>query len=179
MFFLRTKINRTPPKTQSALLRHVEKKITVAENQQLTKAIFVFGDPKPNRTRGYIPLPEAQLDRFMFLIRLDYPNRDDELSIAKRTTLGEPPALSKVLTSKSSKRISTTDGKIPVPEHVFERAVDLKEKNKTSVDDAPKWVKDSVQWGAVLEPYNFNSRSKSKGSHSKVTSSPPMMTWML
>ena len=85
---LADEINRTPPKTQSALLEAMqEKKVTVAgKNHNLQRPFFVLATQNPIEQEGTYPLPEAQLDRFMFLIRLDYPNRDDELSIAKKTT---------------------------------------------------------------------------------------------
>jgi len=154
---LADEINRTPPKTQSALLEAMqEKRVTVAgKNHNLQKPFFVLATQNPIEQEGTYPLPEAQLDRFMFLIRLNYPNREDELSIARRTTLGEPPALSKVLTSKKLKEFQQLTEKIPVPEHVFERAVDLVRRTRPASNDAPKWVKDSVQWGAGPRAIQF------------------------
>ena len=154
---LADEINRTPPKTQSALLEAMqEKRVTVAgKNHNLQKPFFVLATQNPIEQEGTYPLPEAQLDRFMFLIRLDYPNRDDELSIAKRTTLGDPPALAKVLTGKKLKEYQQLTEKIPVPEHVFERAVDLVRKTRPASSDSPKWVKDSVQWGAGPRAIQF------------------------
>jgi MoxR-like ATPase len=154
---LADEINRTPPKTQSALLEAMqEKRVTVAgKNHNLQKPFFVLATQNPIEQEGTYPLPEAQLDRFMFLIRLDYPNRDDELSIARRTTLGEPTALSKILTAKKLKEYQLITEKIPVPEHVFERAVDLVRRTRPASDDAPKWVKDSVQWGAGPRAIQF------------------------
>jgi MoxR-like ATPase len=133
-----------------------EKRVTVAgKNHNLQKPFFVLATQNPIEQEGTYPLPEAQLDRFMFLIRLDYPNRDDELSIARRTTLGEPTALSKILTAKKLKEYQLITEKIPVPEHVFERAVDLVRRTRPASDDAPKWVKDSVQWGAGPRAIQF------------------------
>ena len=154
---LADEINRTPPKTQSALLEAMqEKRVTVAgKNHNLQKPFFVLATQNPIEQEGTYPLPEAQLDRFMFLIRLDYPNRDDELSIAKRTTLGDPPALARVLTGKKLKEYQQLTEKIPVPEHVFERAVDLVRKTRPASSDSPKWVKDSVQWGAGPRAIQF------------------------
>lgn len=154
---LADEINRTPPKTQSALLEAMqEKKVTVAgKNHNLQKPFFVLATQNPIEQEGTYPLPEAQLDRFMFLIRLDYPNREDELSIARKTTLGDPPALAKVLTAKKLREYQQLTEKIPVPEHVFERAVDLVRRTRPASTDAPKWVKDSVQWGAGPRAIQF------------------------
>ena len=154
---LADEINRTPPKTQSALLEAMqEKRVTVAgKNHNLQRPFFVLATQNPIEQEGTYPLPEAQLDRFMFLIRLNYPNRDDELSIARRTTLGEPANLSKVLTSKKLKEYQQLTEKIPVPEHVFERAVDLVRRTRPASADAPGWVKDSVQWGAGPRAIQF------------------------
>ena len=154
---LADEINRTPPKTQSALLEAMQEgRVTVAgKNHNLQKPFFVLATQNPIEQEGTYPLPEAQLDRFMFLIRLDYPNRDDELSIARRTTLGEPTKLSKVLTSKKLREYQQLTEKIPVPEHVFERAVDLVRRTRPASTDAPKWIMDSVQWGAGPRAIQF------------------------
>jgi len=154
---LADEINRTPPKTQSALLEAMQEgRVTVAgKNHNLQKPFFVLATQNPIEQEGTYPLPEAQLDRFMFLIRLDYPNRDDELCIARRTTLGEPSKLSKVLTSKKLKEYQQLTEKIPVPEHVFERAVDLVRRTRPASTDAPKWIKNSVQWGAGPRAIQF------------------------
>ena len=91
-----------------------EKRVTVAgKNHNLQKPFFVLATQNPIEQEGTYPLPEAQLDRFMFLIRLNYPNRDDELSIARRTTLGEPTSTVQSSYIKKAKRISTIDGKDP------------------------------------------------------------------
>ena len=154
---LAVEINRTPPKTQSALLEAMqEKRVTVAgKNHNLQKPFFVLATQNPIEQEGTYPLPEAQLDRFMFLIRLDYPDRDDELSIARKTTLGDPPTLAKVLTAKKLKDYQQLTEKIPVPEHVFERAVDLVRRTRPASNDSPKWIKDSVQWGAGPRAIQF------------------------
>ena len=154
---LADEINRTPPKTQSALLEAMQEgRVTVAgKNHNLQKPFFVLATQNPIEQEGTYPLPEAQLDRFMFLIRLDYPNRDDELCIARRTTFGEPSKLSKVLTSKKLKEYQQLTEKIPVPEHVFERAVDVVRRTRPASTDAPKWIKNSVQWGAGPRAIQF------------------------
>ena len=91
----------------------------------------------------------------MFLIRLDYPNRDDEISIARKNNLGRPSGSIQSADCKEAKRIPTVTEKIPVPEHVFERAVDLVRKTRPASADSPKWVKDSVQWGAGPRAIQF------------------------
>ena len=95
---LADEINRTPPKTQSALLEAMqEKRITVAgKNHLLQEPFFVLATQNPIEQEGTYPLPEAQLDRFMFLIRMKYPSRDEEIQIAKQTTSGKTPKLKKV-----------------------------------------------------------------------------------
>ena len=154
---LADEINRTPPKTQSALLEAMqEKRVTIAgKNHHLQKPFFVLATQNPIEQEGTYPLPEAQLDRFMFLIRLDYPSRDEELSIARNTTGGDLPTLSKVLTGKKMKDFQQLVEKIPVPENVFEKAVDLVRKTRPASADAPKWVKNSVQWGAGPRAIQF------------------------
>jgi len=154
---LADEINRTPPKTQSALLEAMqEKRVTVAgKNHILQKPFFVLATQNPIEQEGTYPLPEAQLDRFMFLIRLEYPNRDEELSIARNTTSGELPTLSKILTGKKMKEFQQLVEKIPVPEHVFERAVDLVRMTRPTNPEAPAWVNQSVQWGAGPRAIQF------------------------
>ena len=154
---LADEINRTPPKTQSALLEAMqEKRVTVSgKNHSLPKPFFVLATQNPIEQEGTYPLPEAQLDRFMFLIRMEYPMRDEEIAIARRTTMGETPALSKVLSGKKLKEYQQLVEKIPVPEHVFELAVDLVRKTRPKEEEAPKWLKDSVQWGAGPRAVQF------------------------
>ena len=133
-----------------------EKRVTIAgKNHHLQKPFFVLATQNPIEQEGTYPLPEAQLDRFMFLIRLDYPSRDEELSIARNTTGGDLPTLSKVLTGKKMKDFQQLVEKIPVPENVFEKAVDLVRKTRPASADAPKWVKNSVQWGAGPRAIQF------------------------
>ena len=154
---LADEINRTPPKTQSALLEAMqEKRVTIAgKNHHLQKPFFVLATQNPIEQEGTYPLPEAQLDRFMFLIRLDYPSRDEELSIARNTPVRDLPTLSKVLPGKKMKDFQQLVEKIPVPENVFEKAVDLVRKTRPASADAPKWVKNSVQWGAGPRAIQF------------------------
>lgn len=154
---LADEINRTPPKTQSALLEAMqEKRVTVAgTNHILQKPFFVLATQNPIEQEGTYPLPEAQLDRFMFLVRMEYPSREEELSIARRTTIGEPPVLSEVISTKKLKEYQSIVEKIPVPDHVFELAVDLVRRTRPTSDDSPTWIKESVQWGAGPRAIQF------------------------
>ena len=154
---LADEINRTPPKTQSALLEAMqEKHVTVAgKNHLLQKPFFVLATQNPIEQEGTYPLPEAQLDRFMFLVRMEYPKREEEITIARRTTMGAPPSLTKILTGKKLKEYQQIVEKIPVPEHVYELAVDLVRRTRPAAEDSPSWLKESVQWGAGPRAVQF------------------------
>lgn len=147
---LADEINRTPPKTQSALLEAMqEKRVTVAgTNHQLQEPFFVLATQNPIEQEGTYPLPEAQLDRFMFLIRMDYPSRNEEIAIAKNTTIGSLPKLKKVISGKKLKEFQQLVERVPVPDHVHELAVDLVRRTRPSTDESPAWLKKLVQWGA-------------------------------
>jgi MoxR-like ATPase len=147
---LADEINRTPPKTQSALLEAMqEKRVTVAgKNHQLQEPFFVLATQNPIEQEGTYPLPEAQLDRFMFLIRMDYPSREEEISIARNTTTGTLPKLKKTITGKKLKEFQQLVERVPVPDHVHELAVDLVRRTRPNSDESPAWLKKWVQWGA-------------------------------
>ena len=147
---LADEINRTPPKTQSALLEAMqEKRVTVAgTNHQLQEPFFVLATQNPIEQEGTYPLPEAQLDRFMFLIRMDYPNRDEEISIAQQTTTGTLPKLKKVISGKQLREFQQLVERVPVPDHVHELAVDLVRRTRPNSEESPAWLKRLVQWGA-------------------------------
>ena len=147
---LADEINRTPPKTQSALLEAMqEKKITIAgKNHSLREPFFVLATQNPIEQEGTYPLPEAQLDRFMFLIKMNYPSRDEEIEIAKQTTSGELPTLKKVISGKKLKQLQELVERVPVPDYVHELAVDLVRRTRPDSSESPKWIKNWVQWGA-------------------------------
>ena len=147
---LADEINRTPPKTQSALLEAMqEKRVTVAgKNHALPEPFFVLATQNPIEQEGTYPLPEAQLDRFMFLIKVDYPSRDEELRISKETTVGAPPKLKKVITGKRLRDFQDLVERVPVPDHVHELAVDLVRRTRPNSDESPAWLRRWVQWGA-------------------------------
>jgi MoxR-like ATPase len=147
---LADEINRTPPKTQSALLEAMqEKRVTVAgKNHLLQEPFFVLATQNPIEQEGTYPLPEAQLDRFMFLVKMNYPNRDEEIQIAKQTTSGSTPKLKKVITGKKLRELQELVERVPVPNHVHELAVDLVRRTRPNSDESPAWINKWVQWGA-------------------------------
>ena len=147
---LADEVNRTPPKTQSALLEAMqEKRVTVAgTNHQLQEPFFVLATQNPIEQEGTYPLPEAQLDRFMFLIQMDYPTRNEEIVIAKHTTIGSLPKLKKIISGKKLKEFQQLVERVPVPDHVHELAVDLVRRTRPNSDESPAWLKKLVQWGA-------------------------------
>lgn len=158
---LADEINRTPPKTQSALLEAMqEQHVTVAgKNHVLTNPFFVLATQNPIEQEGTYPLPEAQLDRFMFIIRMDYPEREQELAIAKQTTIGGTPNLQEVITGEKLIEYQDLTEKIPVPDHIYELAVDLVRKTRPKSQDAPNWLKEVVEWGAGPRAIQFLIKS--------------------
>ena len=154
---LADEVNRTPPKTQSALLEAMqEKNVTVAgKNHALKEPFFVLATQNPIEQEGTYPLPEAQLDRFMFIIRMEYPQREQEIAIARQTTSGSLPKLKTIMTGSKLKRYQDLVEKIPVPDHVYELAVDLVRRTRPGSSEAPSWIKQAVQWGAGPRAVQF------------------------
>jgi len=147
---LADEINRTPPKTQSALLEAMqEKSVTVAgKRYALGNPFFVLATQNPIEQEGTYPLPEAQLDRFMFSVWLDYPSFQEELAIVKSTTQDLKPKLNKILNAEEILFYQDLVRKIPVPDNVMEYAVKLVVKTRPNSDMAPQMVKDYLSWGA-------------------------------
>jgi MoxR-like ATPase len=147
---LADEINRTPPKTQSALLEAMqEKSVTVAgKRYALGNPFFVLATQNPIEQEGTYPLPEAQLDRFMFSVWLDYPSFQEELAIVKSTTQDHKPQLNKILNAQEILFYQDLVIKIPVPDNVMEYAVKLVVKTRPNSDIAPALVKDYLSWGA-------------------------------
>ncbi len=147
---LADEINRTPPKTQSALLEAMqEKKITVSgKDYPLEDPFFVLATQNPIEQEGTYPLPEAQLDRFMFSLYLDYPSKDEEISIVNETTSGEEKEVHPVLSREDILEFQDLVRKMPVTPHVVEYAVDIVRKTRPASEDAPEIVKTYVQYGA-------------------------------
>lgn len=147
---LADEINRTPPKTQAALLEAMqEKAVTVAgATHPLQEPFFVLATQNPIEQEGTYPLPEAQLDRFMFNIWVDYPTYKEELAIVKATTGDVKPQLSPVLTAEEILSYQGLVRRIPVAENVLEYAVKLATRTRPGTADAPAIIKDHVSWGA-------------------------------
>ncbi len=147
---LADEINRTPPKTQSALLEAMqEKTVTVAgTNYKLDNPFFVLATQNPIEQEGTYPLPEAQLDRFMFNIILDYPSFEEELNIIKSTTTGTSSEVKKVLNAEEIVFFQTLLRKIPVADNVMEYAVSLVAKTRPHTNKAHEWANKYLNWGA-------------------------------
>jgi len=147
---LADEVNRTPPKTQAALLQAMqEHEVTVAgDSMTLDEPFFVLATQNPIEQEGTYPLPEAQLDRFMFSIYIDYPTRDEEIDIVKSTTGDQHPDLSHVLSGKEISELQQLVRRVPVTDHVVEYAVSLARKTRPVEEDAPQFIKDWVNWGA-------------------------------
>lgn len=147
---LADEINRTPPKTQAALLQAMQENRVNAGSHtfDLDQPFFVLATQNPIEQEGTYPLPEAQLDRFMFLIHVDYPSAEEEGQIARRTTSGEPPALRKIASAKQITAYQDIVRRVPVPDHVFDYAVNLVRKSRPTLPDAADWIKKWVMWGA-------------------------------
>jgi MoxR-like ATPase len=147
---LADEINRTPPKTQAALLEAMqERRITVAGATHVLKApFFVLATQNPIEQEGTYPLPEAQLDRFMFCLHVGYPSRDEEVQVLLRTTTATEPSASVVLDGAKIVALQHAVRGIPVPQSVAEFAVDLVRRTRPASADAPESVKRYVRWGA-------------------------------
>mgnify|MGYP001405982538 CR=1 FL=1 len=147
---LADEVNRTPPKTQAALLQAMqEHEVTVAgDSMTLDEPFFVLATQNPIEQEGTYPLPEAQLDRFMFSIYIDYPTHNEEIDIVKSTTGDLHPDLSHVLSGKEISELQQLVRRVPVTDHVVEYAVSLARKTRPVEEDAPQFIKDWVNWGA-------------------------------
>jgi MoxR-like ATPase len=147
---LADEINRTPPKTQAALLEAMqERRVTVAgSTYQLPAPFFVLATQNPIEQEGTYPLPEAQMDRFMFNLRVDYPSREEEITILQETTRDEIKPVNKVLTGDELLALQHCVKQIPVPPSVAEYAVDLVQSTRPASPAAPEFIKKYIQWGA-------------------------------
>lgn len=147
---LADEINRAPSKTQSAMLEAMqENRVTVAgQSLELPKPFFVLATQNPIEQEGTYPLPEAQLDRFMFMIGVDYPTRSEEITIARTTTGVSMPTLEHIMTGDQVMRFQNLVRRVPVPEHIFQFAVDLVRRTRPDSEEAPDWLPPLVGWGA-------------------------------
>jgi MoxR-like ATPase len=145
---LADEINRTPPKTQSALLESMQEyAVTIAgQRYPLAQPFFVLATQNPIEQEGTYPLPEAQLDRFMFNIYLDYPGYQDEVAIVKATTAGEMPVVSKMLSAEDIIAYQQLIRQVPVADNVVEFAVSLVQKTRPGASN--KTASEWLEWGA-------------------------------
>jgi MoxR-like ATPase len=147
---LADEINRTPPKTQAALLEAMQEHHVTAggHSYHLPEPFFVLATQNPIEQEGTYPLPEAQLDRFMFNITVGYPTRDEEMAIMKRTTSTYKADLEPVLTGEQIMRLQDIVRQVAVADHVFSYAADLVRATRPQEPKAPKFISDWVGWGA-------------------------------
>ncbi len=147
---LADEINRTPPKTQAALLEAMqERSVTVAGERHILPApFFVLATQNPIEQEGTYPLPEAQLDRFMFNIPLDYPSYEEEIAVVKATTANKKVDLNQIVSGQEILGFQQLVRKIPIADNVLEYAVNLTAKTRPKGDKSPEQVKQYVSWGA-------------------------------
>ena len=147
---LADEINRTPPKTQAALLEAMqEKKVTVAgKRYDLQEPFFVLATQNPIEQEGTYPLPEAQLDRFMFCLNVDYPTMDEEVEILLSTTMDEVQTPTKVLNARNFLELQTAIRRIPVPQSVARFIARLVRATRPTGPEASPLMKQYVRWGA-------------------------------
>ncbi len=147
---LADEINRTPPKTQAALLEAMqERSVTIAgHNYKLDLPYFVLATQNPIEQEGTYPLPEAQLDRFMFAIKLDYPSFEEEVQVVKRTTSNEVNTINPLFTAQEIIDFQQLIRRIPVADNVIEYAVTLVSKTRPDNSLSNEFVKNYLDWGA-------------------------------
>ena len=147
---LADEINRAPAKTQSAMLEAMqENKVTVlGRTYDLSPPFFVLATQNPIEQEGTYPLPEAQLDRFMFLIEVDYPTAEEEKQIARATTGSAKPQLEHLLDGPRILAYQALVRRMPVPDHLYDHAVAMVRKTRPATPEAPGWIKELVAWGA-------------------------------
>ncbi len=147
---LADEINRTPPKTQAALLEAMqEKSVTVSgKTYKLQEPFFVLATQNPIEQEGTYPLPEAQLDRFMFNLMLDYPSYEEEIDIVKNTTIGKEIEVKAVLSPEEIVYFQQLVRRVPVPDNVYEYAVNLVAKTRPNTVKAHDWANRYLSWGA-------------------------------
>jgi len=169
---LADEINRAPSKTQAAMLEAMqEHKVTVVGRPYTLKPPFlVLATQNPVEQEGTYPLPEAQLDRFMFLIEVDYPSRSEEIQIARTTTGSAHSRLDSLISGEKVIEYQDLIRRLPVPEHIYEFAVDLVRMTRPQHDAAPEWIKPLVSWGAGPRAVQYlilgaKARAALKGSY--------------
>ena len=147
---LADEVNRTPPKTQAALLEAMqEHKVTSGgKTYNLDEPFFVLATQNPIEQEGTYPLPEAQLDRFMFNLKIDYPTNDEEIAIVRQTTKPVSDSLSPIMTKSEINSYQDLVRKVPVADNVVEYAVKLVSATRPNSENAPNFINESISWGA-------------------------------
>ncbi len=147
---LADEINRTPPKTQAALLEAMqEHQVTIGgQRRVLSEPFFVLATQNPIEQEGTYPLPEAQLDRFMFNVLVDYPDEEEELEIVRRTTTDHTAKAEATLTGDEIHSLSETVRRVPIADHVARYALQLTRSTRREKGPVPRFVADYVSWGA-------------------------------
>ena len=147
---LADEINRTPPKTQSALLEAMqEHHVTVSGRiMPLPEPFFVLATQNPIEQEGTYSLPEAQLDRFMFFVEVQYPDRDEERRIARETTGAATKEITPQVTGEQILKYQELVERVPVPDHIYDLAVDIVRATRPASGDTPEFCKKLVSWGA-------------------------------
>ena len=147
---LADEINRTPPKTQAALLEAMqENKVTAGgKTFNLESPFFVLATQNPIEQEGTYPLPEAQLDRFMFNLNIDYPSKKEEIAIVRNTTVHQKDHLNQVINQEDLVSFQELIRKVPVSDNVVEHAVNLVSATRPGFKEAPEFIKQSIEWGA-------------------------------
>jgi MoxR-like ATPases len=147
---LADEINRTPPKTQAALLEAMqEKNVTVSgKTYKLSEPFFVLATQNPIEQEGTYPLPEAQLDRFMFNLMLDYPSYEEEIAVVKNTTAANNNKVEAVMSAEEILYFQQLVRRVPVPDNVYEYAVNLVSKTRPNTERTHEWANKYLSWGA-------------------------------
>jgi len=147
---LADEINRAPPKTQAAMLEAMQETHVTAVGRTfpLQPPFLVLATQNPVEQEGTYPLPEAQLDRFMFLVELDYPSEAEEIEIARTTTGADLPELAPLLSATEILQHQALVRRLPVPDHIYTYAAQLVRKTRPTDSTAPAWLKPLVSWGA-------------------------------
>lgn len=147
---LADEINRTPPKTQAALLQAMqEREVTVGrETMDLPKPFFTIATQNPIEQEGTYPLPEAQLDRFMFNIKVGYPTAEEEVEILNRTSKGEKPEVRKILSGKAILNLQKLVKSVAASDYVIEYVSRIVRSTRPNDSESPEFVKELVDWGA-------------------------------
>ncbi|MDK1032756.1 MAG: AAA family ATPase, partial [Planctomycetia bacterium] len=154
---LADEINRTPPKTQAALLEAMQEHNVTASGQEfsLPEPFFVLATQNPIEQEGTYPLPEAQLDRFMFKIKVDYPSFDEEMDVVRATTVLREPVLKEVLGREEILYLQDLVRRVPVPEHVYRYAVTMSRMTRTKGENVPDYITKWVAWGAGVRASQY------------------------